>query len=61
MFSGLRSDSTALMALHLPGGRFQSDGGLRIAAAATYSDIIVLQPQNDERNHRLRDVSSSRV
>jgi len=35
-FSGLRSDSMALshVWLGLPGGRFQSDGGLRIAAAA---------------------------
>jgi len=35
MFSGLRSDSIALshVWLGLPGGRFQSDEGLRIAAA----------------------------
>jgi len=35
MFSGLRSDSMALSHdwLGLAGGRFQSDGGLRIAAA----------------------------
>ena len=34
MFSGLRSDSVALshVRLGLPGGRFQSDGGFRIAA-----------------------------
>ena len=35
MFSGLRSDTMALSHVWLghPGGRFQSDGGLRIAAA----------------------------
>jgi len=35
MFSGLSSDSMALshMWLGLPGGRFQSDGGLHITAA----------------------------
>jgi len=35
MFSGLRSDSMAVshVWLGLHGGRFQSDGGLRIAAA----------------------------
>jgi len=35
MFSGLRSDSVALnhVWLGLPGGHFQSDGGLRFAAA----------------------------
>ena len=34
-FSGFRSDSMALSHVWLghPGGRFQSDGGLRIAAA----------------------------
>jgi len=38
MFSGLRSDSMALshVCLGLPGGRFQSDGGLRIAAATAW-------------------------
>jgi len=35
MFSRLRSDSMVLshMWFGLPGGRFQSDGGLRISAA----------------------------
>jgi len=38
MFSGLRSDTVALshMWLGLPGGCFQSDGGLRIAAATVW-------------------------
>jgi len=35
MFSGVRSDTMVLSRVWLghPGGRFQSDGGLRIAAA----------------------------
>ena len=38
MFNGLRSDSVALrhVWLGLPGGRFQSDGGLRITAATAW-------------------------
>ena len=38
MFSGLRSDSVALshVWLGLSGGRFQSDGELRIAAATVW-------------------------
>ena len=38
MFSGLRFDLMALsdVWLSLPGGRFQSDGGLRIAAATAW-------------------------
>ena len=38
MFSGVRSDSTALSQvwLGLPEGRIQSDGGLRFAAATAW-------------------------
>ena len=42
MFSGLRSNSMALshVWLGLPGGRFQSDGGLQIAAATARSRTL---------------------
>ena len=56
IFNGLRSNSMALrhVWLGLPGGRFQSDGGLRIAAATAWlwsssGALRAMWPKNLER------------